>query len=203
MKKLGFLILALSLLSTSVCFAEVKGLLIDDFEGTITGGPDGTVDFGAGNGSSVDVKPDVAIKYLATQSLKVIYDAIPGGYIYVARGFGLDAKNSGWLVKPEAIDWTQYNAIAFYMYGSDSGTAVAIDLKDNNNEMWRYVVIDDFKGWQQIICPFEEFSARNDWQPDNADKNGVMDFPIKSYQFEPRPEARGTLYFDDVELVKR
>lgn len=203
MKKMGFLVLALVLLSTSVCFAEIKGLLIDDFEGPITGGPDGTVDFGAGNGSTVDVKADTAIKYLGNQSLKVIYDAVPGGYIYVARGSGLDAKNAGWLVSPESIDWKQYNAIAFYMYGSNSGGAVAVDLKDTNNELWRYVVIDDFNGWQQMICPFEEFSARNDWQPDNADKNGVLDTPLKSYQFEPRPEAKGSLNFDNVELIKK
>ncbi len=205
MKKLGFLVLALALVlaSSTACFAEVKGLLIDDFEAAITGGPDGTVDFGAGNGSSVDVKADVAIKYLATQSLKVIYDAVPGGYIYVAKGIGLDAKNAGWLVKPELIDWKQYNALAFYMYGSNSGTMVAVDLKDNGNEMWRYMVTDDFTGWKQIVCPFADFYARNDWQPDNADKNGVLDFPLKSYQFEPRPETRGTLYFDDVELVKQ
>jgi hypothetical protein len=86
------------------------------------------------------------------------------------------------------------------MYGNDSKTRVAVDLKDSGNEMWRIIVTDDFKGWKQVVCPLKDFFARSDWQPDNADKNGAIDFPLKSYQFEPLAVAKGTLYFDDVEL---
>jgi hypothetical protein len=45
--------------------------------------------------------------------------------------------------------------------------------------------------------------VRDDWQPDGADKNGQIDFPIKVCQFEPLPGSKGTLYFDTVELVKK
>jgi hypothetical protein len=185
------------------CFAQEKGLLIDDFEGKISGGPEGTVDFGAGGGSSVEVTAATDIKYSGNQSLKVAYDAVSGGYMWVARGFSLDAKNAAWLVKPQDIDWTKFKAISFYMYGSDSQTKIAFDIKDNGNEIWRFMVEDNFKGWKQIICPFNEFFARGDWQPNDADKNAVLNFPIKSFQFEPRPVAKGMVYFDDVQLISK
>jgi hypothetical protein len=184
------------------CFAQDTGLTIDDFEDALTAGPTGTVDFGAGNGSFVEVTAAKDIKYTGAQSLKVVYDAVAGGYMWVARGYGLDAKNSFWLVKPEAIAWDTYNTISFYMYGNDSKTRLAFDVKDNGNEIWRFQVTDDFKGWKRIVCPFSGFYARDDWQPDSADKNATLDFPIKSCQFEPLPEAKGTLYFDNVVLSK-
>ncbi len=185
------------------CPAQEKELLIDGFEVAISGGPEGTLDFGAGGGSSVEVTAATDIKNSGNQAIKVTYTAVSGGYMWVARGFNLDAKNAGWLVKPEEIDWKEYNAVSFYMYGSDTKAKVAFDLEDNGNEMWRFIVEDNFKGWKEIVCPFSEFFARGDWQPDSADKNATMDFPLKSYQFEVLPPAKGTLYFDDVKLVKK
>jgi hypothetical protein len=197
------MILAVSCLLLAVsCQAQTPNLVIDDFEGAVSGGPDGTFDFGSGNGSSVEVVAATDIVQSGKQSIKVTFDAVSGGYMWIARGFGLDAKNTAWLVKPENIKWNEYSAISFYMYGSDSKTKVAFDIKDNGNEIWRYQTEDNFKGWKQIVCPFKNFMPRDDWQPDSSDKNVTLDFPLKSYQFEPRPEAKGTLYFDTVELTK-
>jgi hypothetical protein len=199
----NFLItLGVILFFSTLCFAQEKGLLLDDFEGVISGGPDGTVDFGAGNGSSVDVTADTGIKYSGNQSLKVNYDAVSGGYMWIARGYGLDAKNAGWLVKSEEIKWDEYGSFSFYMYGSGSKANIAFDIKDNGNEIWRFMVEDNFTGWKQIICPFKDFVVRDDWQPDSADNNLNLDFPVKSFQFEPRPESKGVIYFDSVELIK-
>lgn len=186
---------------TISCFAQEKGLLIDGFENPLSGGPDGTVDFGSGGESSVEIAAATDIKYSGNQSIKIIYNAAPGGYMWIARGFDLDAKNAQWPIKPQDIDWSRYSSISFYMYGSDSKARIAFDIKDNGNEMWRFMVEDNFKGWKRITCPFDEFFARGDWQPNNADKNATLDFPIKSFQFEPRPEAKGTVYFDDVTLL--
>ena len=195
------LIFIFALALTASSCAENKGLLLDDFEGQISGGPDGTVDFGSGGGSAVEVTAAEDVKYSGKQSLKVVYSAVPGGYMWVARGFGLDAKNTNWLIKPQDIDWNKYNAFSFYMYGSETKTQVAFDIKDNGNEMWRFMLEDNFKGWKRIACPFKEFFVRGDWQPDSADKNANLDFPVKSFQFEPRPEAKGTVYFDCLELT--
>ena len=206
--KILHLALILCLGMTGVCCAQTQtqtqtqgqGLLLDDFEGLISGGLEGTVDFGAGNGSSVEVTAATDIKYSGNQSLKVVYDAVADGYMWVARGFGLDAKNAAWLAKPEDIDWKKYTALSFYMYGSDSKAKIAFDIKDNGNEIYRFMTEDNFTGWKKITCPFNEFFPRGDWQPDNADKNATLDFPVKSYQFEPRPIAKGTVYFDQVAL---
>ncbi len=184
-------------------FAETDYLLIDDFEVPISGGPEGTVDFGAGNGSSVEVTAETGTKKSGDQSIKITYDAVPGGYMYIARGAGLDAKNASWLLKPEDIKWEDYSAISFYLYGSDSKQTIAFDIKDNGGELWRFTFVDDFKGWKKVICSFDKFMVRDDWQPDSADKNWALDFPIKIFQFEPLPEGKGTIYIDTVELVKK
>lgn len=197
------MLLLFVLAAATICLAQEKNLLIDDFEVVFSAGPDGTVDSGAGIGSSVEVAAAVDFKRSGKQAMKVTYNAVSGGYIWIARGFDLDAKHADWLVKPQDIDWKKYKAISFYVYGSDSKTKVAFDLKDSGNEIWRYIFEDNFKGWKQIVCLFSEFNARSDWQPQTADKNSMMDFPIKSYQFEPLPEAKGVLYFEDVELINK
>ena len=204
MKKLG-LVLAFVLALAATGFAQSNGLLIDSFEVTISGGPEGTVDFGAGNGSAVTVSAvtDQVYVYSGKQSLKVDYDAVEGGYMWVARGFNLDAKNSSWDVKSENINWKEYNALAFYVYGSGSKAKAAFDIKDAGNEIFRYLFEDNFKGWKQIVCPFSDFIARSDWQSDIADKNDTIDFPLKSYQFEHLQPAKGALYFDEVEVIKK
>lgn len=201
--KITKLILILCFLFSIPCFAQEKSLLIEDFEGEISGGENGTLDFGSGNGSSVAVTADTNIKNSGAQSLKIAYDAVSGGYMWIAKGFALDAKNAAWLLTPKSIDWKKYNAISFYIYGSGSKTKIAFDIKDNSNEMWRFIITDDFDGWKQIICPFNEFFARGDWQPQTADTNAILDFPVKSFQFEPLAEAKGALYIDTVELINK
>ena len=203
MKKLFFLAAITVLLTTGVCLAEGNNLLLDDFEIAVSSGANGTVDFGAGNGSSVEVTAAKDIKNSGNQSLKVVYDAVPGGYIYVARGFGLDAKNANWPIKPADIKWTEYSGVSFYIYGTDSKEKIAFDIKDNGGELWRFITVDDVKGWKRVVASFDKFVVRDDWQPNDADKNGQLDFPVKTFQFEPLPGSKGTLYFDTVELVKK
>lgn len=202
MRKVLFLTAICMLCFAALCFAEKQFLVIDDFEGAISGGAEGTVDFGAGNGSVLEVTASADVKQSGKQAIKVIFDALPDGYMWVARGQNLDAKNAGWLLKTEDIAWEKYEAISFYMYGTNSGVDVAFDIKDNGNEIWRFMVKDDFSGWKQIICAFDKFYVRDDWQPDTADKNGAIDYPLKSYQFEPR-NGKGTLYFDNVALIEK
>jgi hypothetical protein len=203
MKKIGFLTMGLVLLIMGSCLAEGGNLLLDDFEMAVSGGPEGTVDFGSGNGSSVQVSAASEIKNSGNQALKVDYDAVSEGYIYVARGTGLDAKNANWEIKPLDIKWEEYSAISFYVYGAASKGSIAFDIKDNGGELWRFIVEDDFAGWKKVVVGFDKFVVRDDWQPQDADKNGLLDFPIKIFQFEPLPGTKGTLYFDTVELVRK
>ena len=203
MKKVFFLIIVSIVFVAGNCLAEGSYLLLDDFEIAVSNGPEGTVDFGAGNGSAVTVTEARDIKNSGNQSLKVVYDALPGGYMYVSRGSGLDAKNANWTLKPSDIKWEDYSAISFYVYGTDSKAKIAFDIKDTGGEIWRFIAVDDFKGWKKVVCSFDKFVMRDDWQPQDADKNAQLDFPIKIFQFEVLPESKGTLYFDTVELVKK
>jgi Carbohydrate binding domain (family 11) len=202
MKKIVFLAAVLILAATAGCFA-VDNLLLDDFEMAVSGGAEGTVDFGSGNGSSLQVSAATDIKNTGKQSLKAVYDAVAGGYMYIARGSGLDAKNATWTVKPSEIKWAEYSGISFYVYGTNSKTKIAFDVKDSGGELFRFTTEDDTAGWKKVVVSFDKFIARDDWQPQDADKNGVIDFPIKSFQFEPLPVSKGTLYFDTVELIKK
>lgn len=202
MKKILVFVATLVLGVALISYAASNSLLIDDFENPISGGPEGTVDFGAGNGSSVTVTADKSIKNSGDQAIKIVYDAVPGGYMYIAKGAGLDAKNASWNLKAEDIKWNEYSALSFYLYGSDSKGNIAFDIKDNGGELWRFTVVDDFEGWKKVVCSFDKFMVRDDWQPENADKNGNLDFPIKIFQFEPLPVGKGTIYIDTVELIK-
>ncbi len=180
---------------------DKKVMVLDDFEGAIVTGTAGSIDAGSGNGSSVQVSADKENKRHGEQSLKIVYDAVAGGYIWVARGYGLDVKGAAkWLSEPDKINWQNYGAISFYMFGSGSNMRMAFDVKDANGEIFRFMVTDDFKGWKQIVCPFNQFFARGDWQPPTASVNGTLDFPIRSFQFEPIAVSKGTVNVDEVAL---
>ncbi len=193
------------LLST-VCYAQGENeLLLDDFEEVISGaGPLATVDFGSGGGSSLEVASSQEIKYHGQQALEVSFDAAVGGYMWIARGYGLDVQNAAsWLIEPKDIDFTKYNAIAFYMYGANTAIKVAVDLVDSGSEYWRALIDDNFTGWKEFVIPLSDFFVRGDWQPQSADKNAELNFPIRVFQFEPLPAGKGKLYFDYVRLVKK
>lgn len=182
------------------CSKVEPELLIDSFEGELN---NETVDFGASNGSSLSVKAEKILKICGEQSLVFTYDLKASGYMWVARGFNLDVKGAAqWLVKPQEIKWKAYDAISFFMHGSNGGGMVVFDVKDAGGEMWRFLLDGKFSGWKEIICPFSQFFVRQDWQPQNAEKNGTFDFPIMSFQFEPRLPGKATYYFDCVKLVK-
>jgi len=181
--------------------AQDKNLLIDDFEGAITSE---TVDFGSGGLSSIEIEPSKDIVYHGSQSIKMKYSAKSDGYMWMARGYGLDVKGAAqWLIVPEDIDWSKYSALSFYLYGENSGAMIAVDLLDNGHEYWRFIIHDDFEGWKQIICPFDQIFPRGDWQPAKADANAELDFPIRAFQLEPRPKAEGTIYIDYVHLIEK
>lgn len=178
---------------------EKNELLIDSFEGEIS---HSTVDFGSSQESSLKVEASGELKICGEQSLKLDYDLKPSGYMWTARGYNLDVKGAGnWEVLPQDIQWDKFGGISFYMYGTGSDGVIAFDIKDAGGEMWRYIIDDDFQGWKEIVCKFSDFFARKDWQPDTADKNEVLDFPIMSFQFEPRMPGKGVYYFDCVKFV--
>lgn len=201
-RQVVLLSMLLFFVSCGMIYAQEKNVLIlDDFEGEIYSDPKGTIDAGAGNGSTVEVSADQQQKYDGMQSLKIVYDAVSGGYMWIARGYGLDVKGAAqWKVAPQDIDWPQYKSIVFFMNGSNSGTNIAFDIKDAGKELFRFMIKDDFTGWKKIVCSFDMFFPRGDWQPADADTNGVLDFPVMSFQFEPIAINKGSFNIDNVSL---
>lgn len=196
------LISILSVAGLIACSQAPKELLIDSFEGDLN---KKTVDFGASSdGTSVNVSADKEKKACGEQALKIEYVLKPSGYMWIARGYDLDVKGADkWLVEPKNISWKTYNAISLQMHGANSGGVIAFDIKDAGGEIWRYLIDDDFTGWKEIVCPLKDFFPRKDWQPDNATKNEVLNFPIMSFQFEPRLPGEGVYYFDCVKLIRK
>lgn len=173
-------------------------LLLDSFEGDISSQ---TVDFEAGNSSRVEVFAEKEIKVCGEQSLKIVYEVNPVGYMRIARGYNFDVKVQGlWFVEPQDVVWSDYDSVSINLYGSNSGGLIVFDIKDSGDEVWRFLIDDDFEGFKEIIMPFKLFFVRDDWQPDKAQRNEALDFPIMSFQLEPRTPGKGVLYIDCVKL---
>jgi len=180
---------------------QPQGVLkLDDFEGELVQGK--TVDAGAGNGSTVVVTAERDVVRVAdTQALKIVYDAVDGGHIWIARGYGLDVEGAAqWNRAPDRIPWEKFAALRITLKGEGAGTRIAVDIKDAGGEVFRFMLKDESAAWRHVTCPFADFSPRIDWQPKDADGNGVLDFPIMSYQFEPIAISKGTLFIDTIGL---
>ena len=200
MRNLYFLLFGGLIFLSLSCSQPQDELLIDSFEGKLN---HETVDFGASIGSSLKVEAEKELKVCGKQSMKLDYVLDRDGYMWVARGYNVDVKGAGrWLVKPQKIHWEEFGAFSIYMYGSNSGGVVNFDVKDAGGEMWRFVIKDDFEGWKEVIFPFSSFFVRKDWQPQTAKRNEILDFPVMSFQFEPRLTSKGVYYFDCVKLLK-
>jgi len=200
MSKLYFLAVGVFSLFLLGCSMDSPEVLIDSFEGEINSK---TVDFGSSENSSLKVEADNNLKVDGEQSIKLDYDLKPSGYMWAARGCGLDTTGADrWVIKPQDIDWSKYNAVSLYMYGSNSEGVIAFDIKDKGGEFWRFLLDDDFTGWKEIVCPLEHFFSRGDWQPEDAVRDEILDFPIMSFQFEPRMPGKGICHFDCIKFKK-
>ncbi|MBN2482886.1 MAG: hypothetical protein JXD21_01630 [Candidatus Omnitrophica bacterium] len=181
------------------CMGGAPDVVIDSFEEELNAS---TVDYGSGEGAQVTVSASKEFSQCGNQSLKIEYNLTPSGYMWIARGYGLDVKGAAaWTVSPQEVSWKKYNALEVSMYGAGSGAVIAFDVKDAQGEYWRFLLSDDVKGWKDIVCPFAHFFPRHDWQPETAQLNDIMDFPIMSFQFEPRLPGKGVYYFDCVKII--
>lgn len=204
----GFLTRAFFYALTALFLPSVSGcgqnpgagvFMLDSFEGELSRK---TVDYGSAANSSLDVAAAKDVKMCGGQSIRLQYKLEKDGYLYCARGYGLDVLNALWEAPaPEKIEWDDYGAIRLQMYGQGQGE-VAFDVKDAGGEVWRSLINDTTKGWREVKVLFTQFAAREDWQPSTADGNRKLDLPIKSFQFEPKTPGEGMLYFDCVQLVR-
>lgn len=133
--------------------------------------------------------------------LAVNYDITGwGGFTYVVN----DGEN--WTSQ----DWSHYNAMRFWFYGSGMGKHVQIDLFDNRAagstgdtaERWYFRIDDTVVGWQQFTIPFALFQRRTDFQPGGAPDDGLGLTEISGYAFGfPPSDGPHLVYIDEVELL--
>jgi len=181
-------------------FSAPAVVLLDSFEGILN---QKTVDYGSADNSGLNIKADNELKVCGEQSLRLEYQLHPSGYMWAARGYGLDVKGAAkWEIEPTAVKWKAYDAFSIQMHGNNSGAVIAFDIKDSGGEVWRSLLDDDFTGWKEIIIPIKNFFPRSDWQPDTAEKNEVLDYPVKSFQFEPRLPGARSHNFDCIKVIK-
>ncbi|MDT8382466.1 MAG: family 16 glycosylhydrolase [Brevefilum sp.] len=65
-------------------------------------------------------------------------------------------------------DWSAFEGISFWLYGTGSGTTMFFDVLDNRNpdsttddaERWTFAFIDDFSGWMEIQIPFADMTRK-------------------------------------------
>ncbi len=106
-------------------------------------------------------------------------------------------------------DWTDYSTLEFWLYGSDSGDVIMVELFDNRAvdsthdtaERWFYRLNDNFTGWQYFSIPFDYFQRRTDWQPDGAPNDELSLRQVHGYAFSfPSGVGEHISYIDNVGL---
>ncbi len=107
-------------------------------------------------------------------------------------------------------NWREYNAIAFWFLGFNTGAEVQLEIFDNRNpemnsdtaERWFIRFIDDSFGWKQLEFPFSDFQRRSDWQPGGAPDDGLNLNAVSGYAFGfPAGTGKAFAVIDDVQLV--
>ena len=107
-------------------------------------------------------------------------------------------------------DWTEYDALEFWLYGANSEAMIQVEIFDNrapdavsdSAERFFYRFLDDFEGWQFFSIPFVDFERRSDWQPEGAPSDGLGLTEVHGYAFSfPAGVGEFTNYIDDVQLA--
>ena len=106
-------------------------------------------------------------------------------------------------------DWSRYDGMRFWFYGTNSGQQIQIEIFDNRQlentgdsaERYYQRFTEDFVGWQQISLPFAFFQRRTDYQPGGAPADGLNLTDVSGYAFNMPAVASATIYYvDQVEL---
>ena len=110
---------------------------------------------------------------------------------------------------------TRYKVISYYDLINDKYTLVEVFPKTGRTHQIRIhlkylghpVVTDSFYAGRKtarkdrLWCP-RLFLHAKEIKFRHPEKNEVMDFPIMSFQFEPRLYGKGLYYFDCIKLIR-
>ncbi len=88
-------------------------------------------------------------------------------------------------------NWTAYNNIAFWFYGSNTGVPMRLEVLDDRqpgsttdtSERFVYLFSDRWSGWTHLVIPWSSFSRRTDWQPAGAPNDGFGRSQVWGFNF--------------------
>jgi endoglucanase len=178
--------------NTPTVTPDITPLILDDFESGQT--LNWTI-FHSSN-SSISVNP-----------------VSPGQAGNFAMGVNFHTDAGGWSgvgkYVPMPQDWSLYQRIRFWFYGSNSGATLRLEILDNRaagsgadtSERFEYKFSDHFVGWQSFELGWSTFTRRSDWQPAGAPDDGFQRTQIWGFNFSP-VYGQGGFQLDDIQLLK-
>ncbi len=171
--------------------------VVDDFEAGLPGGWFQYGDYGSGTAIATNV---------------VATDTVPGAatgnhvleIVYTSAGWG---AGTGRNIPGE--DWSLYDGLAFWFFGSNSGGTYRVILSDNPNpdvpgdsaERFAYEFKDNAVGWRYVLIPWGAFFRDYAYQPGGAPDDGLTLTQVQAYALA-LPAGTRVAYVDDVRLVK-
>jgi len=197
-----------------------KLLVIDDFENGLPAGQDGNgLDIGFVTWGDTWNGTTVAITTTSTGAAAI--DPVPGKDA-ANQVMDLTANVVGWGGFTHAFpnetvdtwisqDWSLYEGVGFWYYGTGSGTVVFMDIAENRNpgsttddaERWSYEWTDDTAGWQFIQIPFSALSRKD--IGNGAPNDGWTGEEVYAWSLGTTGTggAAETRYVDDFGLLER
>lgn len=108
-----------------------------------------------------------------------------------------------------ARDWSSYQTLEFWLYGSGSGNVIRLEISDNRTqgsttdtaERFEYRITDNFTGWKHYSLPWEIFTRRADYQPTGAPNDGLTLTEVWGINFAPI-SGHGNFQVDQVQLMR-
>lgn len=203
MKRFGwlFLVLALTVSMTQVCFAQDEPpvvppaaasgseLVVADFN---TGDKPNNIggDFGAWDkdpndetqGCQMSFESDDALGDKMGYSIRLDYDVDSPNPAY-----------NGFWMKLNDLDATAYNTVNFYIRGdapAGFSKRVKIELKDSTKQPSPYILSGVTEAWQKVSIPFEKFRRIKNW-------DALSEFVVVFDDINSNPKA-GTVLIDHV-----
>jgi hypothetical protein len=128
-------------------------------------------------------------------------------------GVNYSIGGGGWagVVKhyPAPQDWSAYEKVSFWVYGSNNGAPIRLEILDNgypgtsgdSYERFEYKFTDNFIGWKSFDLTWSAFTRRSDWQPYGAPNDGFNRTQIWGFNFSPI-NGQGSFQVDQIQLLK-
>jgi beta-glucanase (GH16 family) len=172
----------------------VKFQRVDDFESGLPGTWFQYGDYGSGTFINTTVVPTHTVPGLNPNHVLQIG--------YNSAGWGAGTGNS-----LGGQDWSDFNGMGFWFWGSNSGQTYRLILSDNPDpnlpgdtaERFAYEFADNFNGWRFISIPWGAFFRDYVWQPPGAPNDGLTLTNVQAYALA-LPGGQRTTYLDNVSL---